>query len=471
MIRAFQGVRDLSLFERIRISAPLNPSHERHRKWSDERGWGTFGETPPACRFAHPPPQHVMSYQNALSRLIAAAPLLLAAACNSKIDQTKALDPAGVTVTPFENPAPVGSSSPGLTVTPNGRLYLSWQERLPDSSLVLKYASRNPDDTAWTAVSGVNTGKNMLASATDVPTVHEQPNGSLVAIWRGNHGEAGYDVVMAHSTDSGKTWSPPRSPHGDVTPTEHGFVSWLQLGDTADIVWLDGRLNADADKAKHVTRLAVASLDASGASRPESVIDSMVCDCCHTASALVPGGAAIAYRNRDVGDIRDINVIRLTGTTWQTPVRVHADNWQISGCPVNGPAISARGADVVVAWFTAANDTARVRLAFSSDTAITFAAPFEINEGFPDGKVGVVLANDGDAIVSWIERRGTMAVLRARSVKKDGTRSVATDVADLGEGKRAGGAPKLLLQGDVVVLAWSDLATNRVRTATVKLPE
>lgn len=357
-----------------------------------------------------------------------------------------------------------------MTVTPSGRLYLSWQERLPDSSLVLKYASRNAGDAKWSATQTVNTGKNILASATDVPNIHEQPNGSLVAIWRGNHGEGGYDVVMAHSTDSGKTWSAPKSPHGDVTPTEHGFVSWLQLGDTSSIVWLDGRLNADKDKAKHVTQLALASLDASGASKPETVIDSMICDCCHTSSALVPGGAAIAYRNRETGEIRDINVIRLNGTSWTTPVRVHADNWHISGCPVNGPAISARGSDVVVAWFTAANDTARVRLAFSNDTANTFAAPFEINDGFPDGKVGVVLTKDGDAIVSWIERRGTMAVLRARSVKKDGTRSVATDVADLGEGKRAGGAPKLLQQGDDVLLTWTDMATNRVKTATVKLP-
>ncbi|MEO7999849.1 MAG: hypothetical protein ABI852_20515, partial [Gemmatimonadaceae bacterium] len=209
---------------------------------------------------------------------------------------------------------------------------------------------------------------------------------------------------------------------------------------------------------------------AKGESKPESMIDPEICDCCHTSSALVPGGAAIAYRNREEGEIRDINVIRLNGTKWQTPVRVHADNWHISGCPVNGPSISARGSDVVVAWFTAANDTARVRVAFSSDTANTFGAPYETNEAFPDGKVGVVLTKDGSAIVSWIERRGPMAVLRIRSIKRDGTRTVATDVADLGEGKRAGGAPKLLLQGDDVLLAWTDMTTNRVRTATVKLP-
>lgn len=443
-------------------------------EWYIRRKSGTFENACPQALASSPTAHRVMSHKRnsvrALIQLLAPAALTVSIACSGKVDQTKALDPAGPTIVAFDNPAAVGSSSPGLTVTPNGRVYLSWQERMPDSSLVLKYAVRGSSDTIWSAAQSVNTGKNMLASATDVPNVHEQPNGSLVAIWRGNHGESGYDVVMAHSTDTGKTWSAPRSPHGDVTPTEHGFVSWLQLGDSADIVWLDGRLNADKDKTKHVTQLALASLDAKGDSKPESVIDPMICDCCHTSSALVPGGAAIAYRNREEGEIRDINVIRLHGTTWQQPVRVHADNWHISGCPVNGPSISARGSDVAVAWFTAANDTARVRLAFSNDTATTFGVPYEINEGFPDGKVGVALTKDGSAVVSWIERRGPMAVLRVRSVKHDGTRSVATDVADLGEGKRAGGAPKLLLQGDNVLLAWTDMATNRVRTATVKLP-
>lgn len=182
----------------------------------------------------------------------------------------------------------------------------------------------------------------------------------------------------------------------------------------------------------------------------------------------MPGGVAVVYRDRDAGEIRDISVMRLAADGWRKPVRVHNDNWNIAGCPVNGPAISSQGTNVAVAWFTAANDTARVRLAFSSDTATTFGAPLEINEGFPDGKVGVVLTSDTDAVVSWIERKGTMATLRVRSVNRNGTRSPATDVANLGEGKRAGGAPKLIHAGDEVLLAWTDATTGRVTTATVK---
>ena len=374
------------------------------------------------------------------------------------------------TVSAIENPAPVGSSSPSLTVSASGRVFLAWQERNSDSTLALHYVTRGAADNTWSTVRYVNTGKNMLASATDVPSVHELENAALVAIWRSSHGEDGYDVAMAHSEDQGATWSAPETPHGDVTPTEHGFVSWLQLGDSTGVVFLDGRMNADKDKTKHATHLTLAMFDKMNRTKKEFVIDPMICDCCHTSSAIVPGGAVVVYRNRTDAEIRDINVIRIAGNKWREPVAVHNDKWHISGCPVNGPSISAIGENVTVAWFTAANDSARVRVAFSSDTANTFGAPIEVNEGFPDGKVGVVLRNADEAVVSWIERRDKMAVLRVRSIHRDGTKGPITNVADLGDGKRAGGAPKLVTAGDRILLAWTDLATQRVRLAEIKTP-
>ena len=380
------------------------------------------------------------------------------------------VDKNAPTVLGIENPAAAGSSSPGLTVSASGTVILSWQDRNADSSLTLRYVTRDANGNTWSAVHDVQTGKNMLASATDVPSVHEIGKNALVAIWRGSHGEDGYDIAMAHSEDQGATWSAPKAPHGDVTPTEHGFVSWLQLGDTTGIVFLDGRMNADKDKAKHATHLTLAMFDTTNNTKKESVIDSMICDCCHTSSAIVPGGAVVVYRNRTDAEIRDINVIRVADNHWRSPVTVHNDNWHISGCPVNGPSISAIDQDVTVAWFTAAGDSARVRVAFSRDTANTFGAPIDVNEGFPDGKVGVVLKNADEAVISWIERRDKMAVLRVRVIHRDGTKGPITNVADLGDGKRAGGAPKLVKAGDKILLAWTDLATQRVRSAEIRTP-
>jgi hypothetical protein len=48
------------------------------------------------------------------------------------------------------------------------------------------------------------------------------------------------------------------------------------------------------------------------------------------------------------------------------PRLVHADNWTMPACPVNGPAVAARGNDVVVGWYTAAGDMAALKLARSA---------------------------------------------------------------------------------------------------------
>ena len=232
-------------------------------------------------------------------------PLALAVVAGCQAGPDNAL-PTPV-VEALANPAPAGSAQPGLTVSPGAGLILSWQVRHPDSSLTLHFARLDAAAGGWSPVGSVETGPNILASAGDVPSVTQLPSGALVAAWRGRHGPRGYDILLAHSADSGQTWSAPRSPHRDSTLTEHGFVSWLQLGDTTGLVWVDGRGNADADTAHRATHLAHASLDADGASLPETVVDAKICDCCHTAAAAVPGGAVVVYRDRTDGEIRDIS--------------------------------------------------------------------------------------------------------------------------------------------------------------------
>ena len=49
-------------------------------------------------------------------------------------------------------------------------------------------------------------------------------------------------------------------------------------------------------------------------------------------------GPVAVYRDRSPEEIRDISVVRLVDGVWTEPAPVHADNWMIEGCPVNGPA-------------------------------------------------------------------------------------------------------------------------------------
>src|SRR5690606_40868449 len=66
----------------------------------------------------------------------------------------------------------------------------------------------------------------------------------------------------------------------------------------------------------------------------------LVCDCCQTSVALTSRGPLLFYRGRSPDEVRDVLVSRLEGNVWTAPRRVHADDWVVGGCPVNGPSRS-----------------------------------------------------------------------------------------------------------------------------------
>ena len=158
--------------------------------------------------------------------------------------------------------------------------------------------------------------------------------------------------------------------------------------------------------------------------------------------------------------------MRRVNGTWTAPAPVHRDGWKIGGCPTNGPAVAARGRDVAVAWFTAAGNEARVKIAFSSDAGATFSAPVVVDDGTPVGWPDVVLLEDGRALVTWLEKTADgVGDIRLRAVTRGG-RQPALTVATASSG-RATGIPMMARVGADVVVAWRQ---GTVKTARVTVP-
>jgi hypothetical protein len=144
------------------------------------------------------------------------------------------------------------------------------------------------------------------------------------------------------------------------------------------------------------------------------------------------------------------------------------DGWQMNGCPVNGPAVTAAGQQVAVAWFTAPNDKPRVSVAFSSDGGESFGSPRAVDDGRPLGRVDVGLLPGGDALVSWLEQAASGTELRVRRVPRTGARGTSLLVADSGSA-RSSGFPRLEVVSGEAILAWRDPAEPpRVRTAVLE---
>src|SRR5262249_48005233 len=143
--------------------------------------------------------------------------------------------------------------------------------------------------------------------------------------------------------------------------------------------------------------------DAGWRQTTEMTIDPRVCECCSTAAVVTSDGILTAYRNRSDDEIRDIYVSRLAEGRWSEPAVVHADNWRIPACPINGPALSASGRNVAIAWYTAKEERGHTYVAFSSDAGRTFSEPIRVDEYASLGRVDVELLPDGSALATWIE--------------------------------------------------------------------
>ena len=371
------------------------------------------------------------------------------------------------TAMPTTSPAGANSAQPQLSVSSRGVL-LSWVERDgPKASL--KFSERTA--TGWTTPITVASGTDWFVNWADVPSVIRLSSGKLAAHWLQKSGADtyAYDVRLSTSTDNGKTWSKSVTPHTDGTKTEHGFASLVELPNAAlGLVWLDGRaMTAGADHAGHgmgAMSVRFASFDKNGKQTAEALVDDRVCECCPTAFAVTADGPIAAYRNRSETEVRDIHVSRLVNGKWTPSAAVHGDNWQIDACPVNGPSLAVNGRNVALAWFTGVGGENRAFVAFSNDAGRTFGAPIRVDGAGTLGRVDAVMLPNGDAIVSWIERAGSLSEFRWRRVSANGTASAPMTVGEIAS-TRASGYPRMVLSGNTLTFAWVNTKTSAVVTA------
>jgi hypothetical protein len=401
-------------------------------------------------------------------------PIFILAGCNQKSVEMN----APLQLRELASPAGARSSGPNLFAAGDGRIFLSWIARLGEKHHALRYAVFQ--NGSWSPSRTIAEGRNWFVNWADFPSLTTFADNALAAHWLAKSGEGtyAYNVNLALSTDDGASWSPAMVPHPDGTQTEHGFVSLLPWRDNRLFaVWLDGRnfantnghANHEPDEKAEMT-LRFAAVDLRGELHDETVLDSRVCECCQTSAALTTNGAVLVYRDRSPEEIRDIAIVRYQNGRWTAPQILHPDNWVHQGCPVNGPAVAANGSLVAVAWYTEAQDTPHVRVAFSHDEGATFGQPIEVGDTDPMGRVDLILLPDQTALVSWLEHTDNDGAIRLRRVRADGWRGESFTLAQSSV-KRASGFPRMASNGGEVIFAWTQSRgdSTSVLTAAAKL--
>ena len=324
----------------------------------------------------------------------------------------------------IDAPLLVKANTPSIAADGTGGFVVSFVDEKKKSFRFATYR-----DGKWSAARTIASG-DLLVNRADFGSLAVEGK-TIAAQWSTHYGH-GAAIHLARSTDGGVTWTKAVTPHPALV-SEFGFVSLLPAGEA---VWLDGRTLKNGEEGEGDMQLRFSG---------DVLLDARVCDCCQTAMAMTSAGPVIAYRDRSGDEIRDISIVRRTTSGWTKPKTLHADGFRITGCPVNGPQLDARGKRVVAVWFTDAQQQPRVQVAFSEDAGASFGTPVRIDGGRTQGKVDVALLPNGDAVATWLQD----GMLYARRISAKGTLGVPLPVA------RADGFARIAVSKENVAVVWT----------------
>lgn len=385
----------------------------------------------------------------------------------------------GLTVTEFSSPSGDNAALPRLFTDNTGTVFMSWVESRNDTSS-LYYSSLVNEK--WTEPVMISESDSWFVNWADYPSIIGRDGKIVAAHWlkKAEGGTYAYNVEIASAKDD---WMNPVTPHRDNTATEHGFVSMVPATDSTFLsIWLDGRNtsnqgghdehNSGSNLASAMT-LRSAILDMDLNILEEFEIDNSVCDCCGTAAVKTENGFITAYRNRTEGEIRDIYIARYMDGKWISTLPISNDNWEIAACPVNGPAIDSNGNMVAVAWYTGANETEKVKLSISSNEGESFGDPILIDHGNPLGRVDVEILENGNILISWLERNmddRSKANFMGKLISQEGTIINEFTLSEMSSSRKSG-FPQISSYGNRILAAWTDLSeksTTAVKTAILE---
>jgi hypothetical protein len=378
---------------------------------------------------------------------------------NKTIEPSSDKDPR---MTYLKSPSGTNSSLPRLYS--NGEeLYMSWVETL-DSMNVLKYAVYSNDQ--WNVPEAIISGSDWFVNWADFPSLTENNENLLTSfLQKSADSTYTYDIKLNLYSKETDSWKKDFILHDDGTKSEHGFVSMLPWKeDQFFVTWLDGRntVGGHTDHDTHSVKgggmtIRGAFLNRDGDKLMDIELDALTCDCCQTSAALITNGILVAYRDRSNEEIRDIAVVRYdTVKGWSRPMLIGNDHWKIPGCPVNGPSIDAIQDDVVIAWFTAANDNPSVNVAFSEDGGISFGMATRIDHGNAIGRVDVVMIDESNALIIWLEPNGDDVLIQLMEVSSDGVMGEAITISKT-SAERASGFPQLEVLNGKAYIAWTSI--------------
>jgi len=282
--------------------------------------------------------------------------------------------------------------TPAVAADDEGRVVLAWAAQSSESERTL-YLARSTDGgksflapVPWRKVpiykysSAAKGQREAMSYSTHVLPRLVASRGEIVLGWvEAIGGGPAVAYFIARSTDGGQTFGAPARIHGPDA-SRPGFTALSAAPDGSLLTaWLDGRNRGQqpffAAKPANSAgfepeRMVYAGPDGTG-----------ICPCCDVAAVRLPDGRdLVAFRNSDGGH-RDIYLASgRAGGPFGKPAPLWLDNWELEGCPHDGPSLVLAGNRLWAAWMSAFSGRNRVYVASSGATDLSFT-PRELHPG------------------------------------------------------------------------------------------
>ena len=314
----------------------------------------------------------------------------------------------------------------------------------------------------------------------DPPDVAVADDGTVYVAWTARAAETGHatTLYLSASSDGGLSFDAPVKVNDDAGAGVHGMHS-LAVGRDGRVflAWLDERnlaphahemktggagasKSGDSSSAKKSSGgmhgeqnrevFFAASADGGRTFSPNRRVASEACPCCKTALAVSGEGRVyLGWRQVLPGDFRHIAVASSAdgGATFDAPVVVSDDRWELKGCPVSGPALTAgKGGSLRVLWYTA-GEAGRPGLysSESGDGGRSFAPRRLLREGELRGTPLLLTDERGGAVAVFegADASGSNGLWQARPGEATGGAGGAPLVAEGGSASAATRAGRL----------------------------
>jgi hypothetical protein len=361
------------------------------------------------------------------------------------------------------------NAQPSLTSS-NGSLALTWISSDKDMNASLNF--RQFKNKQWTNSQTLAIGSDWFVNWADFPTHAISGDRVLTSyLKKSASGRYTYDVFLNLQKLSGEKIKEDFILNTDGFKAEHGFVSIAEGNNEGFfITWLDGRNTVEKELNGNHKPMTIrfAEITTAGDIVNEIELDSSVCDCCQTSITNTDKGPIVVYRDRSDKEIRDIYVTRNIDDGWETPVPVYNDEWEIYGCPVNGPKVVSNSNNLAVSWFTVADGKPSVNLSFSESYGSSFSNPIKINDYTAIGRVDVAFLNDNEVLVSYMEVDDVGTYLRLKKVSIDGKVSKPITISKIDSGRNTG-VPQLEILDNEIFIVWTVFENDNNQLKTVKL--